>query len=259
MRILFLGNNWVGWQVARWLQENGEQIVGAVVHPPVRERHAAEIVRSADLEAARVFDGSRLRSVEVMKAIGALRPELGVAVFFGYVLSQAFLDLLPLGCVNLHPALLPYNRGAYPNVWSIVEGTPAGVTLHYLDAGVDTGDIIAQRELPSAPTDTGETLYRKLEHASIALFQDRWPLIRSGQAPRIPQTPGSGTSHRTRDVDAIDEIHLDRTYPARKLIDLLRARTFPPHPGAYFRNDGRKIYLRLHLEEEPLTDHDRHD
>jgi methionyl-tRNA formyltransferase len=96
--------------------------------------------------------------------------------------------------------------------------------------------------------DTGETLYRKLEQASIALFQETWPLVRTGKAPRIPQSPKPGTYHRTQDVDAIDKIEMERAYVARDLINILRARTFPPYQGAYFLANGKKINLRLHLE-----------
>jgi methionyl-tRNA formyltransferase len=149
--------------------------------------------------------------------------------------------------VNLHPAYLPYNRGQYPNVWSIIEGTPSGVTLHYINEKIDAGDVIAQREVPVELVDTGETLYRKLEQASLELFKDTWLLIKSDKPPRIPQSGEPGTYHRTRDAEAIDEIDLDGTYVARDLINVLRARTFPPYKGAYFRHQGRKIYLRLQL------------
>jgi methionyl-tRNA formyltransferase len=247
MHILFLGNNWVGWQVVRWLREQNEQIVGLVVHPPHKRNYGDEIIRCAQVSQERIFDGSQLHRPEVLRAIGALRPDIGLSVLFGYILAPEFLIMFPHGVVNLHPAFLPYNRGAYPNVWSIVERTPAGVTLHYIDAGVDTGDIIAQRQVPIEPVDTGETLYRKLEQACIELFKEAWPLIRSGRAPRIRQRSDKGTYHRTKDVERIDQIDLDRQYTARELIDIIRARTFPPYAGAYFIHEGRKVYLRLQL------------
>jgi len=96
------------------------------------------------------------------------------------------------------------------------------------------------------PIDTGETLYRKLEGACLDLFREYWPRIRGGHAPRSAQESG-GSYHRTRDVERIDAIDLDRQYRARDLIDLLRARTFPPYPGAYFEEGGRRVYLRLEL------------
>jgi methionyl-tRNA formyltransferase len=145
--------------------------------------------------------------------------------------------------------MLPYNRGAYPNVWSIVDDTPAGVSLHYVDEGIDKGDIVAQRRVPVAAADTGESLYRKLEEASLTLFRETWPAIRSGHAPRHPQNPSDGTSHRVRDVESIDEIDLDSPTTPRRLLNLLRARTFGEFPGAYFRDGDRRIYVRVQLSE----------
>lgn len=250
MRILFLGNGWLGWQVLRWLVQQHEQIVGLVVHPPSRRRHGAELAQAADLDASRIFDASEFDRPEVLGAVQALQPEIGVSVLFGYLIRPELRRLVPKGIVNLHPAFLPYNRGAYPNVWSIVERTPAGVTVHYIDDGLDTGDIVAQQAVPVAPVDTGETLYRKLERTALDLFQRAWPDIRSGSARRVPQDPRLGTVHKVRDVGRIDEIDLDRRYSAREFIDILRARTFPPYDGAYFWHEGRKVYMRLQLSYE---------
>lgn len=256
MRILFLGNNWVGWQVVKWLTEQNENIVGVVIHPPQKRRYGDEIVKACT-NTANIFDGSRLEKPEVLEAIRALQPDIGLSVFFGYILRSEFLDIFPAGVINLHPAFLPYNRGAYPNIWSIVNDTPAGATLHYVDPGIDTGDIIAARQVPIEPVDTGETLYTKLETTCIDLFKETWPIIRSGQPPRIVQDQNEGTYHRTSDVKEIDRIELERVYTARELIDIIRARTFSPYPGAYFVHQGRKVYLRLQLlYEQQITENE---
>jgi methionyl-tRNA formyltransferase len=132
-------------------------------------------------------------------------------------------------------------------VWSIIDHTPAGVTIHYIDSGVDTGDIIAQREVAIEPVDTGETLYRKLERASVELFREQWSLIREGKVIRRPQ-PDGGTTHRVRDLQAIDRIDLDGQYAGRKLLDILRARTFSGFSGAYFVENGRRVFVSVKLE-----------
>ena len=106
--------------------------------------------------------------------------------------------------MNLHPSFLPYNRGANPNVWSIIDRTPAGVSLHYVDQGVDTGDLIAQHEVEVLPWDTGFTLYGKLEEAAVTLFQENWASIRRGAIPRHIQPSEAGTSHTTREVAQLD-------------------------------------------------------
>jgi methionyl-tRNA formyltransferase len=247
MRIVYLGNNWVGWQILAWLKQQGEDIVGLVVHPPHKQKYAHEMLEVANLPNECVFDGSRLHEPETLVAIQALCPDIGLSILFDYILKPPFLRLYKHGVVNLHPSYLPYNRGQYPNVWSIVEGTPSGVTLHYIDEGVDTGDIIAQREVTVEPIDTGETLYYKLEQASVVLFQAMWPHIKNGTAPRIPQTSSGGTYHRTKDVEQIDCIDLDRSYTARELLNIMRARTFPPYTSAYFEDDGRRVYVQVQL------------
>ena len=247
MRVLFFGNNWLGWQVLRWLKLQNEAVVGLALHPPEKSKYREDLIEAAGLPTAHIFAGASLRDTSVIAAVRELKPEIGISVLFGHILHPSLIELFPKGCINLHPSLLPYNRGAHPNVWSILEGTPAGVTLHYIDAGIDTGDIIAQHEVQVQPIDTGASLYHKLELTGLELFKQTWPAIRENQTPRQAQVSDRGTRHRVRDLEKIDEIDLQATYKAQDLIDLLRARTFPPYSGAYFRSGGRKIYLRLEL------------
>lgn len=250
MRVIYFGNNSVGLRVLKSLVSQGDEVVALVVHPARKGRYRDEMIDAAHLPGERVFDGSKLRDPSTAKALLAVRPDIGLSVFFGYILRQDVISLFPSGCLNLHPSYLPFNRGAYPNVWSIVEGTPAGVTLHYIDAGVDTGDIVARRQVEVLPTDTGQSLYTRLEDACETLFEETWPLVRAGSADRSPQAHGHGTHHRAADVNTIDHVELDRTYTARDLINLIRARTFPPYKGAYFEDQGRRVYLRLELLRE---------
>jgi len=249
MRILLFANNWVGWQIGAWLRSQGEQIVGLVLHPPAERKYGGEILEAVGVDECDIYNGSLLRTAETTKRIRSLAPEIGVSAFFGYILRREILETLPSGCINIHPAYLPFNRGAFPNVWSIVDNTPAGVTVHYIDEGVDTGDIIAQCQVRVEPTDTGESLYRKLERSCVELFKETWFSIHHGAAPRRPQPPG-GSFHRRRDVSEIDEIDLDRTYIARDLINILRARTFPPYKSAYFKSGNSKVFVQIQLHYE---------
>jgi folate-dependent phosphoribosylglycinamide formyltransferase PurN len=195
MRLFLLCNGQLGLDVIKWLREQGETIIGLAVHPPERARLREEIIAASGIALARVFDGSRLSEPQTVGAVRSLHPDMGISVLFGYILRPPFLDIFPKGVINLHPAFLPYNRGAYPNVWSIVERTPAGATLHYVDPGVDTGDIIAQIQVEVSPVDDGASLYRKLEIACANLFSATWPKLRDGSARRTPQ-PRHGTVHR---------------------------------------------------------------
>jgi methionyl-tRNA formyltransferase len=99
--------------------------------------------------------------------------------------------------INLHISYLPWNRGADPNLWSWIEGTPKGVSIHCLDAGVDTGDILCQALVPFTGEETLASSYAKLQAAMQGLFMENWVLIRTGNCPRIAQQGGS--LHRVKD------------------------------------------------------------
>lgn len=144
-------------------------------------------------------------------------------VSFGYrhILKPETLATARTPPVNLHISFLPYNRGAHPNFWSWVEGTPSGVSIHEVDKGLDTGDIIARRELRLSP----EGLSFRMTHAMLikkieALFITCWPAIRAGSYRAEPQL-GQGTYHSLKDLpgwmtcwdmpitEAIERYHAD--------------------------------------------------
>lgn len=123
-------------------------------------------------------------------------------ISYGYrfILKKEILDLFPDRAINLHVSLLPYNRGADPNFWSFIDGTPKGVTIHYLDEGLDTGDIIIQKEI-SFDSQEDETLfssYNKLQKEIQNLFFQNWNSIKSITNNRTPQK-GFSTSHKIND------------------------------------------------------------
>jgi len=124
-------------------------------------------------------------------------------VSYGYrhIIQSAVIEHLRDRIVNLHISLLPWNRGADPNLWSFLEDTPKGVTIHCVDEGLDTGDIIVQKEIFFYPN--GETLastYEQLNQEIIGLFKQHWPDIAIGEAPRRRQ-PSGGSFHRTSDKE----------------------------------------------------------
>ncbi len=138
----------------------------------------------------------------------ATRASFAVSHGYRLILRPPVIEQLPDRLVNLHIALLPYNRGADPTLWSVLESTPAGVTIHHIDAGVDTGDIIAQREVALADDDTLATAYAKLQNAMAELFREQWPAIRAGTGARTPQPPG-GSEHRVADRAAVEHLLTD--------------------------------------------------
>lgn len=138
-------------------------------------------------------------------------------VSYGYrhILRQPILDLFPDRIVNLHISYLPLNRGADPNLWSLLSQTTSGVTVHHMDAGVDTGDIIAQREVPfDMESETLASSYNFLRREIEDLFMDLWPKLVTGSAPRTVNPArldaSAGSVHRMKDkTDFFDSITPD--------------------------------------------------
>jgi methionyl-tRNA formyltransferase len=256
LRVVAFANNLVGLEAVRSIQQNNDQIIAIVIHPQSSSSHREEILAAAANQNPLIVDATTLREPQTVKQLTELNPDIGVSAFFGHILRPELISIFPNGIINVHPAYLPYNRGAYPNVWAIVDGTPAGATIHYIDEGIDTGDIIDQVEVEITPNDTGETLYQKLETACTELFTNAWPKIAQspGKLTATEQLRTDGTSHLVKDTDQIDQIDLDANYTARELINIIRARTFAGHRGAYFVQDGTKHFLRLEIEKDSTED-----
>lgn len=248
MKIFFMGSNLLGLKVLEFLIGQKENICGLAVHASEKAKYVDEIIKRSQLAKSKIIKGNRVNDLDTVNKIKRLKPDIILSICFGYILKSEIIRIPPLGAINLHIAYLPYNRGANPNVWSIVDETPMGVTLHYINQGIDTGDIIAQKQVRVDWFDTGKTLYKRLEEEAFKFFQQTWPDIKSGRIKRKKQRE-KGSFHRVKDLEKIDRIDLDKKYKAKDLLNILRARTFVPYNGAYIEIEGKKIYLRLELHE----------
>lgn len=134
-----------------------------------------------------------------------LAPSFVVSFNYRHLIPGEVLDLLPGRVINLHTSLLPYNRGSAPNVFSFLDDTPKGVTIHLMDSGLDTGDILCQKELCfDEEKETFATTYDKLLEEMKQLFKENWQAIRAGEIKPVKQQ-GEGTCHRMRELEAIRE------------------------------------------------------
>lgn len=114
------------------------------------------------------------------------------------IIKKPFIDKYKGKIINLHISYLPFNKGADPIFWSLVEDTPSGVTIHQIDEGIDTGDILVQKYVPLDDEDTLKTAYEKLHREIQKLFIDNWEKIKKGEI--LPQKQrGIGTYHRASD------------------------------------------------------------
>jgi methionyl-tRNA formyltransferase len=133
------------------------------------------------------------------------------AVSHGYrhIIKESIINCLHRRIINLHISLLPWNRGADPNLWSFLDDTPKGVTIHYVDEGIDTGDIIAQKEVVfKGHQETLATTYQRLQVEIIDLFKKHWPLIRDEKCLCSKQVNG-GTFHKSFDKRKYENLLVD--------------------------------------------------
>ncbi len=252
MKIFLLANNWVGLEVAKYLTKRKENIVALGIAPLEKQKFTDEITKIVNLPKRLIFDGSTLRNPTVIRKIKKLAPDIIIGAFWVTILKPEIINIPPKGCINLHPGYLPYNRGVNPNVWPIIEGTPAGVTLHYMDSNIDTGDIIARKIVQIEVYDTAETLYNKTLVEIVKLFKEQWPLIKKGKNAITPQSTlrDKPTFHFAKDLEKLDKIDLDKNYTGRDLINTIRSRSYKNRFFAYYLDHGKKVYIRVELSDK---------
>lgn len=127
-----------------------------------------------------------------------INPEFLISYNYRYIIKKEVINLLVNRAINLHISFLPWNRGADPNLWSFLEDTPKGVTIHHIACGIDTGDIITQRTVDFEAGDTLKTSYYRLSKTITDIFCETWPYIRKGKIKSFKQ-PAGGTYHRKQD------------------------------------------------------------
>ena len=176
-----------------------------------------------------VLQPERARHEDFIAQLRALAPDLLVVAAYGQILPQAILDLPRHGCLNVHTSLLPKYRGAAPIQWAILDDQPeTGVTLMKMDAGLDTGAIVAIAPTPILPTDNAQTLHDRLAELGARLLVETIPgYIRGEIIPRPQPADGSSYARKITKQDGA----LDWSQPARTLWNRLRA--FTPWPGAF--------------------------
>jgi methionyl-tRNA formyltransferase len=240
MRIVLFADGFVGNEIASFLIDNYPEDLSLVVC----------LTKNSIFRYAKEKDIPVCHYDEEKKILNELNCDLGVLAWWPKIIKEPLLSLPNLGFINTHPSLLPYNRGKHYNFWALVEEAPFGVTLHFIDSGIDTGDIIFQMPIDYDWCDTGETLYKKAQAEMVRLFVDNYHLIRVGNYKRSSQDIKSGSYHHSSELNKICEIKLKEKYQARKILNLLRARTFKGHPGCFFEEKGIKYEIYLTIKKK---------
>lgn len=235
------------------LLDAGAKPDALLVSAPDRATHDDALREMTGLPSDRVLVGRQFREPAGVDLLRSLDLDYIIGVHFPYIVPDEVLEIPRIGVLNLHPALLPHNRGWHTPSWAILDETPIGATLHFMDSGLDTGDIVAQIELEIRPEDTAHTLYGRLLELEVELFRSAWPLLASGSPPRQKQSLDEGSNHNRLDLasDSIRRLDLEGSAPVKDVLRTLRALTTNNvKEAAFFELDGRRYRVQITITPE---------
>jgi len=254
MRIVFVGTGEIGVPTLRMLREWREhQLVGIVTQPdrpvgrdqkltppPIKAASqkfsVAAPTSKSELE---VFQPARIKARATIEAIRVLNPDVIVVMAYGQILSREVLQIPKIACLNLHASILPRWRGAAPIQAAIAAGDrETGITVMYMDEGLDTGDILLEKKIEIAPTETAGSLHDRLAEIAPESLRQAISLLAKGDAPRSAQENQLATY-----APKLEREHgrVDWAEPAEVIERKIRA--FDPWPGAFMEFDKRKLKI----------------
>lgn len=200
MRIVFIGTGGIGLPTLRYLCEAAEHEIVGIVTQPDKPVGRAQTITPPPIKAAvaergiPVLQPRRIKEPAAIDELRAFRPDLVIVMAYGQILPRAVLEIPTIACLNLHASLLPRWRGAAPIQAAIAAGDGVtGITVMYMDEGLDTGDILLKREVPVAADETGGSLHDKLAELAPVALADALQLLAQGAAPRLQQDHESAT------------------------------------------------------------------
>ena len=188
----------------------------------------------------------------LLETLAAHSPSLGVVYSYSRILWPELIELFPCGIVNLHGGPLPEYRGANVLQWAIIQGeTQTAMSLHYVDAGVDTGPVIDQHPVTISPDDTALSVRSKLDQATRSLLRKWVRVLVQGRVPaRTQDESRARVWPRRRPADGL----IDWSWDDRRICNFIRALA-APWPGAFYvEPTGRQVIVDRPLSPEQVAE-----
>jgi methionyl-tRNA formyltransferase len=235
MRIILTGQGPFGEKVLEKLIQKEEEVVGVFSPPDKRGEGIKVLAEKSGIPFSRP---NLMKNPQVYGAYVKLQPDLAVLAFVTDIIAEKLVNLPSLGTICYHPSALPRHRGASAINWAIIQGDiRTGLTVFWVDKGIDSGPILLQREVEIKPDDTTGSLYfNKLFPMGVDAMVEAVELIKKGKAPRIPQDDSKATYEPPCD-DRVASVNFEK--PIKDIYNLIRG--CDPQPGAYTSHKGKKI------------------
>lgn len=240
MRIILIGQAAFAEKVLDGLRSNGHDVLAVYCPPDAPGGKPDPVKGRAQALGIAVHQHKSLRGLEVQRELEALHADLAVLAYVTQIVPQNVFEVPRLGSICFHPSLLPKYRGGSAIPWQLIKGeTESGVTMFWVDPGIDTGPILLQKRAAIAPDDTAATLYfNKLFPLGVEAVLESVELIAAGKAPRLAQDEAQATyDPLCRDEHAA----IDWQRDVHELYNLIRG--CDPNPGAFTLFKGEKLRL----------------
>ncbi|MGV6851621.1 MAG: formyltransferase family protein [bacterium] len=248
MPFIFFGNRDVGLNVFKHLVKINDIPAIVVLDKKGSSIECDTLWRISKKHNCKQFCGDELNSESFMIALRETSPSLGISAYFGYIIDKTIIDKFNFGIVNIHGSLLPWNKGKDPNMWAIVDGKKAGVTLHLMDQGIDTGEIISQRKIPVKYEMTAGDLYKTIASAALELFTEWWPSLRRGEFCANTQK-SIGSFHLSSDREKYRNIYSDQAFTAHEFINMLKATTENDRGGMLLHHENEVYEVKISIKK----------
>ena len=241
-RVFLITSHYMGVLYIDELLRAGEEIVGVVAWPDDGGWHVPpeyDVRSKAFKHYLPLYepDPADLNKPEFVEVIRKLEPDYVISGYYARIFKKDILSLPPKGCINIHPTGLPRFRGLSPYFTHMLFGDDHNyITMHWLDPGVDTGDIIGQGKVEILPDDTGFTCGHRLTEAGAATFRKYWPLVKEGKAPRQKQDESIASNFNF----SWDMAEIDWAKSNKEIFNLVRCIT-KPFSGAWTTIGGHKM------------------
>ena len=249
MRTVLFASDKIGVKIAKFLNYKNNPPVALVLDEGDRNGYNNSIIDISGVDKSLVIYNSKLEEYKTIELLKSLQLDMGILVWWPNIVRKIIFDIPKRGIINFHPSFLPYNRGKDPYFWSIVDETMYGVTIHSIDEDIDTGGILVQELIKVDWEDTSKSLYRKSREKLVTLFKKYYDDIVSGRITPTPQNLRAGSYHCRKDLEESSRIDFNKKYYAVDLLNLLRAKTFYPHPAAWFEDDDKKYEVHIEIKQ----------
>lgn len=238
----------IGYDLLSYCTKQDRQIEFVVVKE--KDPWSEKIVKECEQNHIRYYIVKNINTDHISSVLKSSSVDLCLLLWWPDIIKKKLLDSVNIGFINLHPSLLPYNRGMNPYYWSIVDDTPAGVSIHFIDSEIDGGSLLCQKTIETSITTTGEQLYKLNKEAIVKLFMDNYQeIINIREVPGALDVTGHPIHYR-KDLEIHSRIDLERSYTGREIIDIMRARTFENGESSYFLYKNKKYFVRIKIEED---------